>query len=231
MGYLFNSYEYSYLAASNQLLLLLQEAKRDGVGIQGFVSALGQHFAVPDSLPYSDYGCFLVKDPSDQEWAEFYADLDLGLKTGAITHLDKAYIREVKNLKKARIVLGYRIKLNERKAKQMVDENNKANMEANRVAAADKTQGELAVLQTEHTNKLDEIKLQGQIDELLLHTKGELDAITVGKTNDTKKYIAEKVSVNEIIKQSVRNKGENENTLLKSATEKQKEASKPPAKK
>jgi len=75
MGYLFNAYEYAYLAASNQLLLLLQEAKRDGVGIQGFVSALGEHFAVSDTLPYSDYGLFLVKDPSDEEWAQFYASL------------------------------------------------------------------------------------------------------------------------------------------------------------
>jgi len=203
MGYLFNSYEYSYLAASNQLLLLLQEAKRDGVGIQGFVSALGQHFAVPDSLPYSDYGMFLVKDPSDQEWADFYGELALGLQSGAITHLDSAFIREVKNLKKARIVLGYRIKLNERKQKQMVDENNRANMEANRTAAADKMQADLAISQADHKNALELIQLQGRIDELLLVRKYELEGVNTDKTNETKKVIAKQTSVDEIIKQAV----------------------------
>lgn len=222
MGYLFNSFTYMYRTVSEQMLLLVQEAKRDGVGIEGFIPALGRHFIIPDTIAHCDYGLFLVRAPSPQEWLDFYASLNIGLEKGTLTHLDVAYIREIKNLKKARQILGIRVKINERKANQLMAANNQAAMDANRVAAADKTEGELAIINAKGEWKLKEIEANLMGQDAILTKEKAFDARIADKSDRTKKDIAQQTSRDEIVKQAVRNKPEYEKARAK--------AEKPPAK-
>lgn len=206
MGYLFNAYTYMYRAATNQLLMLTQQAKRDGIGIEGFIPAMGRHFIIPDNIALCDYGLFLVRAPSAAEWAKFREQLDIGLEKGTLTHLDVAYINEIKNLKKARQILGIRIKINERKAGQMNAANQQAAMDANRQAASDKTQGDIAVIQAKAMADEGMMKLQAKIDEYLLIKTKELEGVIADKSDQVKKQIAKQTSVDEIIKKAVENK-------------------------
>lgn len=208
MGYLFNAHKQMYHAVSHQMLLLVQEAKRDGVGIDGFVPALGKHFITPESIAYCDFGLFLTRAPGPQQWAEFYQELAIGLDKGTLSNLDTAYIREVKNLKKARQILGLRMKENERKASQMMAANNQAAMEANRVAASDKTDGRLAEIELKAKKDRELAILQGKINELLVIKTKELEATIADKSDQVKKQIAKQTSVDEIIKQVTRNQVE-----------------------
>jgi hypothetical protein len=208
MEYLFNGYEYLFKRGSESLLQLIQEAKRDGIGIEGFISALGMHFSVPDEVAYCDYGLFVKRAPGPEEWIDFYNQLSIGLEKGTVTHLDVAYIREIRNLKKARQILGIRIKINERKVAQMQSANNQAAMEANRVAAADKTQGKLAEIQAKAAADRENIILQGKISELLMMKEKQLDSIIKGVEQQVKKEISKQQSIDEIVKQALRNKVE-----------------------
>jgi hypothetical protein len=215
MGYLFNAYEYGYRDISKQMLLAMQSAKQDGIGISGFVQSLGKHISVPEHIAYSDYGLFLVQGPSDMEWAEFYQELQIGLQNGTVTHLDSAYIREVRNLKKARQVLAIRMKINERKAAQMKQQDIQANMEANKMSAQEKTKGELATIQAKSKAKMQEIELQGMIDERLKKLELQGQSAIAQRAGEVKQNVSKQASVDEIIKQSVRNKGELEKTKAK----------------
>jgi len=208
MEYLFNSHRYLYKAASEQLLYLVQEAKRDGVGIAGFIPALGKHFTVPDAVADCDYGLFLTKAPGPQQWAEFYQELAIGIEKGQISNFDAAFIREIKNLKQARQILGIRMKINERKAGQLMQANQQAQMDANQQAAQLKNQGTMAELERKSQLDQEAIRLQGLIDEHLLIKEKELDAAIADKSDLAKKQIAKQTSVDEIIKQAVRNKPE-----------------------
>lgn len=208
MGYLFNSHRRMFQVASHLLLLNVQEAKRDGVGIDGFVVALGRHFSVPDRIAYCDFGLFLTPAPGPQQWAEFYAELAIGLEKGSITHLDSALIREVKNLKKARQILGIRVKINERKMAQMTQAANQAAMDANRVAASDKTNGRLAEIELKANKDRELTILKGKIDEFLIIKTKELEAQIADRGDQVKKQISKQASVDDIIKQVTRNQVE-----------------------
>lgn len=204
MGYLFNGYTQLYRSLTHQLILLTQEAKRDGVGIEGFISALGQHFAVPDEMAYCDLGLYLTRAPRPEEWAAFYNDLAIGLENGTITHLDSAYIREIKNLKKARQILGIRVKINERKAMQAKAQDQQAALEANQQAAQSKMQGDIAVIERQRDIDLEKMKLQAMIDEALMTREKELDGIISGKSEQVKKEIQKGKNVAEVIKEKMR---------------------------
>lgn len=206
MEYQFNAHRYMFKAGSEQLLYLVQEAKRDGVGIQGFVAALGQHFTVPDSLASCDYGIFVTQAPGPQQWADFYQELLMGIEKGQISNFDAAYIREIKNLKKARQVLGIRMKINERKASQMMAANQQAQMQSNSQAASDKLQSDMSVLERKAQLDAQLIQLQAQVDEHLMVKEKELEAAIADKSDQTKKMIAKQTSVDEIIKKAVENK-------------------------
>ncbi|HTJ52613.1 MAG TPA: hypothetical protein VL443_24325 [Cyclobacteriaceae bacterium] len=226
MEYLFNSYTYMYRAVCTQLLGMVQQAKRDGIGIAGFIPSLGKHVTVSDRIALCDYGLFLVKSPSGAEWQSLWDDLQIGLQNGTLTHLDVAYIKDIKNLKKARQILGIRVKVNERKAAQINAMNQKAAMDANRAAAADKAQGELYSLQAKGHIDEDLIKLKGQIDEHIMVCDNELKAAMNDKTNLVKQQIAKQTSVDEIIKKSVENKAKYAQVAAKERSDKEKSDSK-----
>lgn len=164
MEYLFAADESLYKSVSHQMLLMVQQAKRDGHGIEGFISALGQSFSVPDHVAYCDYGLFLTRAPGPEEWADFFDELREGLANGQITHLDSAYIREIHNLKKARQILAQRIKINERKAAQVAQQNNQMAMDANTKATEKAHQ--VAMIEMERQREIDleleNLRIKGQ---------------------------------------------------------------------
>jgi hypothetical protein len=229
MEYLYNADESLYRRVSHQMLLLLQEAKRDGVGIEGFISALGQHFAVPEDISYCDFGMFLKRAPGPEEWAEFYEDLRIGLEKGTITHLDSAYIREIKNLKKARMVLGHRIKINERKAAETAQMNNQMAMQANSQAAQDKGRIEAEKEILKDRLARERMEIQAQIDDYLVDKKARLDAQMMRDSDRTKKDIAKQKSIDEIIKEAGRSQAQKEIERMKAAV-KAEQKDKSPAK-
>ena len=210
MGYLFNGYKYLYKSTSHQLLLYLQEAKRDGVGIQGFVPGLGKNFTVPEHIAYCDFALFLTQAPGAAQWAEFYQELAIGLDKGTITHLDSALIREIKNLKKARQILAQRIKINERKAAQMIAANNQAAMEANQASAQSKFEADAKLEGLKQQNEMERMRVQALIDEHLLVREKQLDAAIQNRSDYMENVRSKQVSTDEIIKQAVRNKPEYE---------------------
>jgi hypothetical protein len=205
MEYLYNADQTIFRNVSHVMLLLLQQAKADGVGIEGFISALGQQFSVPEDIAYCDFGMFLQRAPGPDEWADFFEDLRKGLDKGIITHLDSAYIREVKNLKKARQILGQRIKVNERKAAQAAQQNNQMAMDANKAATQEKFMAdrEVAIL----TDKMENARMerQAQIDQALIDRKAEHDARLMASTDKAKKDIARQKSTDELIKEAGKN--------------------------
>lgn len=210
MGYLYNADEYMCKAVCHQLLLFTQEAKRDGISINGFVPALGQHVEVSEEIAYCDLGLFLKHGPTEQEWADFRAGLVIGLDKGQITHADYAFIIEIKNLKKARQILAQRVKINERKMAQIQQANTQNAIESTVVATQEKLKADLQVAGFKANEERKNIVLKGQIDENLMTRQKELEGVISDKTDFVKKQISKQQSVDKLVQQAMQNSVERE---------------------
>ena len=83
------------------------------------------------------------------------------------------------------------------------------------MSAQEKTQGELATIQAKSQAKMQEIELQGMIDERLKKLELQGQSAIAQRAGEVKQNVSKQASVDEIIKQSVRNKGELEKTKAK----------------
>lgn len=209
MEYLYNGHRYMVERTAHHLLLLLQQAKADKAKIRGFVPALGKlnagFYEVPDEIAYCEYGFIITRKPSQEEWASFYMDISIALKEGRIGPADSAFVREIDNLKQARQVLvnreiQYQRKLREEK---MID--NQANMESNMAAAEAKLNSDMMIMDQEKKNQAELLILEGQIQEKLQNQKAEQDSILKSVEMEMKAQIAKQTSVDEIMKQGLRN--------------------------
>src|SRR5690606_22490539 len=140
MEYLYNAQDQIYQAVNHQLLLLMQEAKRNKVKIQGFIPSLGkgnlQFYEVPDDIAYCEYGIIQERQPTEEEWILFYQDVSIAVKAGTeglpggISIADSALLRELDNLKQARQIMALRQQLYERKMQQQKMQDQQMNIEA-----------------------------------------------------------------------------------------------------
>lgn len=221
MEYLYTADEFLYKNTSHQMLLMVQQAKRDGYGIEGFISALGQSFSVPDHVAYCDYGLFLTRAPGPEEWAEFFEELREGLANGQITHLDSAYIREVRNLKKARQILAQRVKINERKAAEQAQANNQMAIQANSEATANAHQ--VAMIEMERQREIDleieQLKLKGQA--LMQGQKLEVDKMIQDGANAAKLEGERRKAISSAITTQIKSNAEKNVAFLKMEEQRQ----------
>jgi hypothetical protein len=215
MEYLYNAHEKMYQKASHQLLLLMQQAKKDKVKIEGFVPALGkgntQYFEVPDDLALCEYGIIIERQPTEQEWIGFYNDvsraLDAGLQgiPGGISIADSALLRELDNLKQARQIMAIRQQIYERKAMEAKIQDQQMAMEANNMSAQATAEAELNRIQVQKQADLEVEVLKGKIMQQLQNEKYEMEAEISNVTNMVKERISKQVSIDEIYKQAVKN--------------------------
>lgn len=204
MEYLYNGHEYLYKRSVHQMMLLLQQAKRDKAKIKGFVPALGE-FDVPDEIAYCDLGIIITRAPSPEEWADFYGDMKIALQEGRINASDSAFVRNIDNLKQARQVLVNREEQNRRLAIQEKQMDMQAQMESNAQSAEMKAQADLRKIQAETAAKAELIKLQGIIDQTLQREKSELEGLTKGMEMEVKKLISKQQGVDGVLKQAMKN--------------------------
>lgn len=239
MEYLYNAHEYLYKRTSHQLLLLAQQSKADGNTIEGFIPALGKvnsgYYNVAPDIAYCEYGLFLTRQPTAEEWASFYQDVTIAIQAGAnglpggISLADSAYVREIDNLKQARQMLGVKQKQFERKMQAQLERNHQMQMEGNQQQAQLKLEGEMQNMKMQAQLDRELEILKGQIQERLQAQKRMDDRVLKSLDNQTKRFIAQGDQQAEIVKQSVRNIPEkqkvdskNMDTLVKAQTEAEK---------
>jgi hypothetical protein len=236
MEYLYDAHEYLYQRSAHHLLLLAQESKRNKAKMGGMLPALGKvnsgYYDVPDDIAYCDYGMRITRQPTAEEWAAFYQDITIAVKEGRIGPADSAFVREVDNLKMARQVLANREILYQRQVQQQKEMDIKANMQANAISAEMKQRADLAIIAAGKDAKAELMILQGRITQMLQQQKAEMEAITAKVTTEMKANIEKQKSVDEIMKQALRNIPESQkvemqrehNQLLADAKKEQKQS-------
>jgi len=215
MKYLYNAHEYLYQRASHQMLLLAQESKASGHTIRDFIPALGKvnsgFYDVPEEIAYCEYGMYLTRQPGPQEWADFYMDVSIAVKAGSegspsgITLADSAYLREIDNLKQARQILAIRQQIYARKFAEQTAQAQQANNESAAMAADQRLQMEIAIIQAKFQADRELMILDGQIKAKIGEQESYYDRMNLQLENQVKTQIAEGNNQAEIIKQAVRN--------------------------
>lgn len=209
MDYLYNAYEKLFQQASHQMMLMLQESKREGKKIDGFIPALGGinlgYFDVPDDLAYSELGMVMNRQPTDEQWADFYNDVRLALEKEQISIADSVYLREIDNLKQARQMMAIRYQQYKREIREDQRAQHEMNMEANTNAANVKIEGDIAKEKAKGEIQREVAILQGKIQESIQREKAQLDAISQGVALQVEERIAKQHGIDEIVKQAVRN--------------------------
>lgn len=212
MEYLYNAHEALYQKGSHLFLLLLQESLRDGNTVQGFVPALGKvntgFYEVPQHLAYCEFGLTMSRQPSAEEWAEFYLDVREALKNQEISIADSAFIREIDNLKQARQMMAIRHKQHQRQLREDAKFNNDLAIESNQAAAKAKADFEGQKQQDKDQGAMELAALQGKIQERLLTMGKELDAEIAGVENQVKERMKKQEGLDSIIKEAMRSRAD-----------------------
>lgn len=214
MEYLFNAHENIYYQGSHMLLLLLQESKKDKKKIAGFIPAMGKvnsgYYEVGEELAYCEYGLMMGRQPTDEEWLNFYGWLENAFTTDKISVSDFAFLMEVDNLKQARQMMAIRERQYKREKAQEAQANNKMAMEANAQASEVKYQGEIAK-EKEKGEILKQLEvLKGKIEENLLIKEKQLDAQIAASTNMSKEKMKAQEGVDRMLQQALKNLVEKE---------------------
>lgn len=216
MEYLYNSHELNYKRVSHYMLLLMQQAKKNGAKISGFYPALGvsnlfvggnslQPFEVPDEIAYCEYGLMLVPQPSVEEWMGFFGDITIALKDGRIAPSDSAYLRQMTNLKDAREMLAIREEQFKRELAQEAFRNNELMKDANAESAQMKLEAKLAEIREKGRVDQESKILEAKIKEAQAAKQFEYDSILAGIKQQVDKDIADREVTGEIMKQAIRN--------------------------
>lgn len=238
MEYLFNGHEYLTKRATHQLLLLGQQSLADGQALEGFIPSLGKvntgFFSAPKQLAYCEYGLFLSRKPTPQEWALWYGDISLALEQGRISAADSAFVREIDNMKQARQMLAIRENIYKRELQKEKQIDAQLQMQANQQQSENALSQAMATMREQGRIDQELAILQGKIDQQTLAMKSEADLMKTGMTERSKKVISKQKSTDEIIKQGVRNIPEKmkvvekgESAILKAETDIKKESMKP----
>lgn len=218
MEYLFNGHEYLYQKVSHQMMLIAQGSIAAGRQINGFIPALGKvnmgFFQAPRELAYCEYGMFFTRQPSPEEWREFYVDLQIMLKDGRIGASDSAYIREIDNLKQARQILSIREQRFLRQAREDAQMNMQLQMQANSQAAADKMEAELLIMREQAAIDERLLRVEGEIKRTLQSEKEQWTSTTKRMEGQNKRLIAKQTSNLEVLKKSVENIPKKEKNLV-----------------
>lgn len=162
MEYLYSAHEKMYLEVSKTMLSLAQMSHKMGNKIAG--DAMGTFFEMDDDVAYAEIGIMLQRQPTDQEWVEFYADLRELLKAGLIRASDSAFVREVDNLKEARRILAIREEKYARIKKKELQQAKVDQIEITNAASEGKAKTEAA-----------KIKLKAAADKELKIIEGEIE--------------------------------------------------------
>lgn len=210
--YLVNGHVQSYKQASHVLLLLLQSAKKNKATIKGMIPALGKHtteyFEVPDDIAYCEYGLFMERQPSPEEWMELYLDLRESVKNGRLNSSDSAFIREIDNLKMARQVMANREAINERKAAQMLKEERDFQMEIAKQQTDGKIQGEMALLGQKKKDDTELMQLQARIDAAMIEHELRLKGLNEKDVKLIDERIKKQQGIDTILKEAMRSQSD-----------------------
>lgn len=212
MEWLYNAHENLYIQGSQYLLLLLQETKRDKKKIASFIPAMGKvhsgFFEVPDELAEAEYGLTLSRRPTEEQWAQFYADVSIALENQEISLADSVFLREIDNLKQARQMMVIRARQYKREKQEEAKFNNDLAIQSNQAAAESKLQGEVAKEREKGLIAQELEVLKGKIQQSLQRDKYEMESILSGVENQVKERMKRQEGLDSIIKESMRSRSE-----------------------
>lgn len=212
MEYLYNAHEFFLYKGSHMLLLLLQETLRDGNTVKGFIPALGKvntgYYEAPTDLAYCDLGLMITRQPTDEEWAQFYEDVRIALANKEISVADSAFLRDIDNLKQARQMLVIRHNQHRRYLREEAEFNNKLAIESNQAAAEAKAQFEAAKEDKKGENARELALLDGKIKERLIRVEKGLEAEIKGVENQIKERMKRQEGIDSIVKEAMRAKAD-----------------------
>lgn len=221
MEYLFNAHEYLTKRTTHQMLLLGQQSLADGHVIQGFIPSLGKvntgYYNAPKELAYCEYGLFLSRKPTPQEWADFYVDISITLKEGRISSADSAYVREIDNLKQARQMLAIKESIYLRRVQEEQMAAAQMQMEANQQQGEMALANKMAEIQEQGRVDMELEKLKGMIAERLQAMKADADMYKTSMGDRSKRVISKQKSNDELVKQGLRNIPEKERNSVNAA--------------
>lgn len=209
MGYLFNGHEYLYQKVSHQMLLIAQGSLGDGKTIKGFIPALGKvnmgFFEAPSDLAYCEYGLFMTRQPTAEEWADFYMDVAIALKDGRLGASDSAFLREIDNLKQARQMLVIREQIYKRETAEAEARQFQMQQQVNSQSALEALQNEIKRMQEQGRIDAELLTLEGQIKSQLQDDKEQWTSLNKRAEYQKKQQIAKQTSSDEIVKKAVEN--------------------------
>jgi hypothetical protein len=142
----------------------------------------------------------IQSEPDIQEIEDQKNDIAIALQTGQITLSDKIELNNIKSPKLGSLMLKTRIKQNAEKAKKDQMEINEANQKAGQAEREAKIafeaqlqklkdDGVINKIREEHLAKMEEIKLQGDIDMRIAGVKGATQSQTLDKQAQNKQAL------------------------------------------
>lgn len=221
--YLINARQKRYEQVSHMNLLLTQAAKKNKVKISGMIPALGKYttefFEVPDELPYCEYGLQMVPEPSPEEWAQFYVELQKSVEIGRLNSSDSAFIRSINNLKIARQVMANRELVNEKKAQAMKQQEQQFQREMAFDLENQKHKNILEQEEVKRRNALEIKRLEAMIAQKL-DEQEQLNKRSIQQASDvTKLRATQDTNQAVIIKEAMRSNSTETEAQLKSMTD------------
>lgn len=223
LEYLVNGHVQAYKQASHILLMLLQTAKKNKATIRGMIPALGkyttEYFEVPDDIAYCEYGLFLERQPSPEEWIELYQELRESVANGHLNSSDSAFIREIDNLKMARQVMANREAINEKKNAQMLQDERKFQMDIAKQTTEGKAQAELAILNQKKNDEMELMQIQARIDAAMMERELMLKGMNEVQIKQIEERIKKQAGIDTIIKEAMRSQSDQAVAREKSKTD------------
>lgn len=212
LEYLINGREQFYKQICHMMMLLTQEAKRNGVAVQGLLPALGrsaaEYYEMPDELAYCDLGLQMIPEPSQEEWMAFYLEVGEAVKVGRLNASDSAFIRELRNLTEARYVMAIREQINEDKAMKIRAQDQQFQKEMAAGASKAALQADMALQGNEGQVTMEIMKLQAQIDQLKMQQQAQFDHELNAVTSTVKSQVEKQKGIDTILKEALRSKSE-----------------------
>lgn len=208
MEYLYNAHHQIYLKSSETMWALAQMSHTMGNRIAGY--AHGDVYEMDDEIASCDAGIMLERQPTEQEWAEFYAELSQMVKNQQIRPSDSAFIRDVDNLKEARRVLAIREEKYQRIKEKEMAKNEESQIRIAQTTAKAKMDSELAKLQAKGKIEQQTAVINGQIQGRVLEKEYAFKFALEGRKGDYNKLVAEQQGKDRIITQGLKNQVERE---------------------
>lgn len=210
--YLVNGHLQTYKQVCHLSLLLAQESKRSNASLQGMIPALGtsttEFFEVPEDLPYTEFGLQMIPEPTQEEWIDFFTEMQLSVREGRLNSSDSAFIRQIKSMTLARYIMAVRERSNEAKNMKLKAQDQQFQMQMAGQATQDKLQSEMALLQEKKKIDIEVMAIQARIDDALLQRKAMLEG-EVSKVSDmVKQQITRQTGIDTVLKEAMRSRSE-----------------------